>query len=99
MMDKHWSPTRPVSKKELRVRRGFRPAEFESVYLQELATDPKIAAFDRIFLADDVATDGSTLLCGALAIRRASVQSQITASTAGLMIKKAVVAEVTRLVS
>lgn len=80
-----------ISKRKLRLHRGFTAQQFEDAYLAALEVDPKTAEYRRILLIDDVSTEGSTLHCASMAIRSIAPRAQIFAATAGQMIVKAVV--------
>lgn len=92
------SLVKPVSKKDLRVRQGMSAPAFEDAYSAALRVASGLE-FRRALLVDDVATDGSTLRCAYLALKREVPTGKVATSTAGLMIKKAVVADESKLVA
>ena len=82
----------PISKRRL-LSAGLTQAQFESRYYQLLRVAPDVRKYARILVLDDVCTQGSTLDCALRRIREAHPACELTATTAGQMILKSVVAD------
>ena len=82
----------PVSKRNLRTRLNYSAGEFEEAYAAQLKTSNRCKSASSVLLVDDVCTEGSTLKVCAAAIKSQAPNCLITASTAGQMAVKAVVA-------
>lgn len=80
----------PISKRRL-LSAGWRRSQFEYRYYHLLQVAPEITKFARILLLDDVCTEGTTMGCALRKIRETHPNCDVTATTAGQMILKAVI--------
>ena len=81
-----------ISKRQF-LSAGLSRSQFEYRYHQLLHVDTAITQHRRILLLDDVCTHGSTLNCALRRIREVHPASELTATTAGQMILRSVVAD------
>ena len=87
------SLTGPISKRRF-LSAGSTQAHFEHQYDQLLHVHARIRIYQRILLLDDVCTEGSTLSCALRRIRDTHPHAQLSATTAGQMLLKSVVKDV-----
>lgn len=85
------SLTAPVSKKSLRLGRGFSANDFAFAYRMKLAVVRSGPRYKRLLLVDDVCTEGSTLTECAKKLRSTNPGCEVIAATAGQMTVRAAV--------
>jgi predicted amidophosphoribosyltransferase len=83
--------TKPISKRRLRGTFEYTASQFERSYAETVEVSRSLQGYGSILLVDDVCTEGSTLAMAATAISAENPDARIVASTAGFMVRKAVV--------
>lgn len=87
----------PISKRKLRLGKGYGASAFEAAYEGALNIDKGISRVESVLLVDDVCTEGSTLRVCAEVMRGHNPNIQIVAATAGQMTVKNAVSDATTL--